>query len=88
MSSVTADVTTGPARGIRAPAVAARARALPDGGDDDRAQRPAGRPGQPLVPAADRASSLVNQLAFVAFGNCPSSLLLRRYAGLRGAGER
>ncbi|MCC2666061.1 MAG: hypothetical protein K0R41_1294 [Geminicoccaceae bacterium] len=29
----------------------------------------------------------VNQLAFVAFGNCPSSLLLRRYAGLRGAGE-
>lgn len=30
----------------------------------------------------------VNQLAFVAFGNCPSSLLLRRYAGLRGAGER
>jgi hypothetical protein len=30
----------------------------------------------------------LNQLAFVAFGNCPSSLLLRRYAGLRGAGER
>jgi hypothetical protein len=30
----------------------------------------------------------VNQLAFVAFGNCPSSLLLRRYAGLKGAGER
>ena len=30
----------------------------------------------------------VNQLAFVAFGNCPSSWLLRRYAGLRGAGER
>jgi hypothetical protein len=29
----------------------------------------------------------VNQLAFVAFGNCPSSWLLRRYAGLRGAGE-
>ena len=28
-----------------------------------------------------------NQLAFVAFGNCPSSWLLRRYAGLRGAGE-
>jgi hypothetical protein len=30
----------------------------------------------------------VNQLAFVAFGNCPSSLILRRYLGLRGAGER
>jgi hypothetical protein len=30
----------------------------------------------------------VNQLAFVAFGDCPSSRLLRRYAGLRGAGER
>jgi hypothetical protein len=30
----------------------------------------------------------VNQLAFVAFGNCPSSWLLRRYVGLRGAGER
>lgn len=30
----------------------------------------------------------LNQLAFVVFGNCPSSLLLRRYAGLRGAGER
>jgi hypothetical protein len=30
----------------------------------------------------------VNQLAFVGFGNCPSSWLLRRYAGLRGAGER
>lgn len=29
----------------------------------------------------------INQLAFVAFGNCPSSLLLRRYAGVRGAGE-
>lgn len=29
----------------------------------------------------------LNQLAFVAFGNCPSSLLLRRFAGLRGAGE-
>ena len=29
-----------------------------------------------------------NQLAFVAFGNCPSSWLLRRYAGIRGAGER
>jgi len=29
-----------------------------------------------------------NQLAFVTFGNCPSSWLLRRYAGLRGAGER
>ena len=29
----------------------------------------------------------INQLAFVAFGNCPSSWLLRRYAGLRGAGE-
>ena len=30
----------------------------------------------------------VNQLAFVAFGNCPSSWLLRRYAGLEGAAER
>ncbi|MGH2983800.1 MAG: DUF2892 domain-containing protein [Solirubrobacterales bacterium] len=30
----------------------------------------------------------LNQLAFVAFGNCPSSWLLRRYASLRGAGER
>ena len=30
----------------------------------------------------------VNQLAFATFGNCPSSWLLRRYAGLRGAGER
>ena len=30
----------------------------------------------------------LNQLAFVALGNCPSSYLLRRFAGLRGAGER
>lgn len=30
----------------------------------------------------------VNQLAFVAYGNCPSSWLLRRYLGLRGASER
>lgn len=30
----------------------------------------------------------VNQLAFVVFGNCPSSWLLRRYVGLRGAGEQ
>jgi hypothetical protein len=30
----------------------------------------------------------VNQLAFAAVGNCPSSWLLRRYAGLKGAGER
>ncbi len=30
----------------------------------------------------------INELAFVRFGNCPSSWLLRRYAGLRGAGER
>lgn len=29
-----------------------------------------------------------NQLAFVAFGNCPSSWALRRYLGFRGAGER
>jgi hypothetical protein len=28
-----------------------------------------------------------NQLAFVAFGNCPSSWALRRYLGFRGAGE-
>ena len=28
-----------------------------------------------------------NQLLFVAIGDCPSSWLLRRYAGLRGAGE-
>ena len=30
----------------------------------------------------------LNQLAFVAFGNCPSSWLLRRYAGLQAAIER
>ena len=30
----------------------------------------------------------LNQLALVAFGNCPSSWLLRRYFGVRGAGER
>jgi hypothetical protein len=30
----------------------------------------------------------INQLAFVALGNCPSSWILRRYFGLRGAGER
>jgi hypothetical protein len=30
----------------------------------------------------------LNQLAFVALGNCPSSWLLRRYLGVRGAGER
>ncbi len=30
----------------------------------------------------------INQLAFVAFGNCPSSWVLRRYFGLRGAGEQ
>ena len=30
----------------------------------------------------------INQLAFVALGNCPSSWALRRYFGLRGAGER
>jgi hypothetical protein len=30
----------------------------------------------------------LNQLALVAFGNCPSSWVLRRYFGLRGAGER
>jgi hypothetical protein len=29
-----------------------------------------------------------NQLAFVAFGNCPSSLALRRYFGIKGACER
>jgi hypothetical protein len=29
----------------------------------------------------------VNQLAFVAFGNCPSSLVLRRVFGLKGAAE-
>lgn len=29
-----------------------------------------------------------NQLLFVAVGNCPSSWLLRRYAHLKGAGER
>ena len=28
-----------------------------------------------------------NQLAFVAFGNCPSSWVLRRYLGFRGAAE-
>jgi hypothetical protein len=30
----------------------------------------------------------VNQLAFVAFGNCPSSWMLRRFFGVKGAGER
>jgi hypothetical protein len=30
----------------------------------------------------------VNQLAFVALGNCPSSWALRRYFGLRSASER
>lgn len=30
----------------------------------------------------------VNQLAFVVFGNCPSSWVLRRRFGLRSAGER
>jgi hypothetical protein len=30
----------------------------------------------------------VNQLVFVALGNCPSSWVLRRYLGFRGAGER
>jgi hypothetical protein len=30
----------------------------------------------------------INQLAFVALGNCPSSWVLRRYFGRRGAGER
>lgn len=29
-----------------------------------------------------------NQLLFVAVGNCPSSWLLRRYAHLKGAGQR
>lgn len=29
-----------------------------------------------------------NQLAFVVLGNCPSSWVLRRYLGFRGAGER
>lgn len=29
-----------------------------------------------------------NQLAFVAFGNCPSSWVLRRHFGVRAAGER
>ena len=28
-----------------------------------------------------------NQLAFVTVGNCPSSWLMRRHLGLRGAGE-
>jgi hypothetical protein len=30
----------------------------------------------------------LNQLSFVVFGNCPSSWLLRRYAGVQGAIER
>ncbi len=30
----------------------------------------------------------VNQLAFVAFGNCPSSLVLRRYFGVKAACDR
>jgi hypothetical protein len=29
-----------------------------------------------------------NQLAFVAFGNCPSSLVLRRYLGVKAACDR
>jgi hypothetical protein len=29
----------------------------------------------------------VNQLAYVAFGNCPSSLVLRRHFGFRSAAE-
>jgi len=29
----------------------------------------------------------VNQLLYVAVGDCPTSLVLRRFAGLRGAGE-
>jgi hypothetical protein len=29
-----------------------------------------------------------NQLAFVAFGNCPSSLVLRHYFGVKSACER
>jgi hypothetical protein len=29
-----------------------------------------------------------NQLAFVAFGNCPSSWVLRRYFGVKAACER
>jgi hypothetical protein len=28
-----------------------------------------------------------NQIAFVAFGNCPSSWVLRRYLGVKSAGE-
>ena len=30
----------------------------------------------------------INQLAFVTLGNCPSSWVLRRYLGFRGASER
>jgi hypothetical protein len=30
----------------------------------------------------------INQLAFVAFGNCPSSWVLRRYFGVRSASDR
>jgi hypothetical protein len=29
----------------------------------------------------------LNQLAFAAVGDCPTSLLLRRWCGLKGAGE-
>jgi len=29
-----------------------------------------------------------NQLAFVALGNCPSSFVLRRYFGVKSAGDR
>jgi hypothetical protein len=29
----------------------------------------------------------VNQLAYVAFGNCPSSLVLRRHLGFRSAAD-
>jgi hypothetical protein len=30
----------------------------------------------------------LNQLAFVVLGNCPSSWVLRRHFGVRGAGDR
>ena len=30
----------------------------------------------------------VNQLAFVAFGNCPSSWVMRRYFGIKAACDR
>ncbi len=67
--------------------LAAGADPLPDGRDDDRPQR--------LLSAVVSPWFLLltgfvaaNQLAFVAFGNCPSSWVLRRYFGVKAACDR